>query len=90
MTVVRGADETPLQTEHRQLGRTFAMTVVSAGYGVMTAGLAYLVFLFMRAGDNFRTALWSRPSSPSLPSSPASGSSPWSGRGHGGVPGSGS
>jgi hypothetical protein len=54
MTVVRGAEETPLQTEHRQLGRTFAMTVVSAGYGVMTAGLAYLVFLFMRAGDNFR------------------------------------
>jgi hypothetical protein len=54
MTVVRGAEETPLQTEHRQLGRTFAMTVVSAGYGVMTAGLVYLVFLFMRAGDDFR------------------------------------
>src|SRR6266540_2876336 len=54
MTDVRGAEETPLQTEQRQLGRTFAMTVVSAGYGVMTAGLAYLVFLFMRAGDNFR------------------------------------
>jgi hypothetical protein len=55
MTAMRGAEETPLQTEHRQLGRTFAMTVVSAGYGVMTAGLAYLVFLFMRAGDNFRS-----------------------------------
>ncbi len=54
MTDVRGAEETPLRTEQRQLGRTFAMTVVSAGYGVMTAGLAYLVFLFMRAGDNFR------------------------------------
>ena len=54
MTVMRGAEETPLQTENRQLGRTFAMTVVSAGYGVMTAGLAYLVFLFMRAGDNLR------------------------------------
>ena len=54
MTVIRGAEETPLQTEHRQLGRTVAMTVVSAGYGVMTAGLAYLVFLFMRAGDDFR------------------------------------
>jgi len=54
MTVMRGAEETPLQTERRQLGRTFAMTVVSAGYGVMTAGLTYLVFLFMRAGDNFR------------------------------------
>jgi hypothetical protein len=54
MTVMRGAEETPLQTEHRQLGRTFAMTVVSAGYGVMTAGLAYLVFLIRRAGDNLR------------------------------------
>jgi hypothetical protein len=54
MTVLRGAEETPLQTEHRQLGRTFAMTVVSAGYAVMTAGLAYLVVLFMRAGDSFR------------------------------------
>jgi hypothetical protein len=30
------------------------MTVVSAGYGVLTAGLVYLVFLFMRAGDDFR------------------------------------
>jgi hypothetical protein len=54
MTVRRGAEATPRQTEHRQLGRTFAMTAVSAGYGVMTAGLAYLVFLFMRAGDDFR------------------------------------
>ena len=54
MTVTRVAEETPLQAEHRQLGRTFAMTVVSAGYGVMTAGLVYLVFLFMRAGDNLR------------------------------------
>jgi hypothetical protein len=51
---MRRAEETPLRTEHRHLGRTFAMTVVSAGYGVMTAGLAYLVFLFMRAGDDFR------------------------------------
>jgi plastocyanin len=40
--------------ERPQFGRTFAMTVVSAGYGAMTAGLAYLVFLFMRAGDDFR------------------------------------
>ena len=40
--------------ERSQLGRTFAMTVVSAGYGAMTAGLAYLVFLFMRAGTDFR------------------------------------
>jgi hypothetical protein len=40
--------------ERPQLGRTFSMTVVSAGYGAMTAGLAYLVFLFMRAGADFR------------------------------------
>jgi len=55
MTVMRGADETALKTVDRQLERTFAMTVVSAGYGVMTAGLAYLVLLFMRAGDTFRS-----------------------------------
>jgi Cupredoxin-like domain len=40
--------------ERPQLGRTFAMTVVSAGYAVLTAGLVYLVFLFMRAGVDFR------------------------------------
>ena len=32
------------------------MTVVSAGYGAMTAGLAYLVFLFMRTGDDSEVA----------------------------------
>ena len=50
----RAAEETTLQNDRPQLGRTFAMTVVTAGYGVLTAGLVYLVFLFMRAGDNLR------------------------------------
>lgn len=36
-----------------QLERTFAMIVVNAGYGVLTAGLVYLVFLFIRSGDEF-------------------------------------
>jgi hypothetical protein len=54
MTVLRAAQETTLQNDRRQVGRTFAMTVVTAGYGVLTAGLVYLVFLFMRAGDNLR------------------------------------
>jgi Cupredoxin-like domain len=40
--------------ERRQLGRTVAMTLVSVGYAAMTAGLIYLVVLFMRAGDAFR------------------------------------
>jgi hypothetical protein len=51
---MRAREVTTLQTEHPKLGRTFAMIVVSAGYGGLTAGLAYLVFLFMRAGDDFR------------------------------------
>jgi hypothetical protein len=54
MTVMRAAEETTLQNDRPQLGRTFAMTMVTAGYGVLTAGLVYLVFLFMRAGDDFR------------------------------------
>ena len=54
MTIMRGAEVTTLLTDRPQLGRTLAMTVVSAGYGALTAGLVYLVFLFMRAGDNFR------------------------------------
>ena len=53
MTVMR-AEETSLQNDRPQLGRTSAMTVVTAGYGVLTAGLVYLVLLFMRAGDDFR------------------------------------
>jgi hypothetical protein len=56
MTAMGAGQETTLQAgDNRGQGRTFAMTVVSAGYGVMTAGLAYLVFLFTRAGDNFRS-----------------------------------
>jgi hypothetical protein len=56
MTAMGAGQETTLQAgDNREQGRTFAMTVVSAGYGVMTAGLAYLVFLFTRAGDNFRS-----------------------------------
>jgi uncharacterized cupredoxin-like copper-binding protein len=54
MTVISAGEEPTLRTEREDLGRTFAMTVVSAGYGALTAGLVYLVFLFMRAGDDFR------------------------------------
>lgn len=54
MTVMRAAEGTALPNDRPQLGRTFAMTVVTAGYAVLTAGLVYLVFLFMRAGDGFR------------------------------------
>ena len=52
MTVVSEGEVTTLQTDRPPLGRTFSMTVVSAGYGALTAGLAYLVFLFMRTGDD--------------------------------------
>jgi hypothetical protein len=54
MTAISRPQTATSGAERPQLGRTFAMTVVSAGYGVMTAGLVYLVFLFMRAGDDFR------------------------------------
>jgi uncharacterized cupredoxin-like copper-binding protein len=54
MTAISQPENATVRAERPQLGRTFAMTVVSAGYGVMTAGLAYLVFLFMRAGVDFR------------------------------------
>jgi cupredoxin-like protein len=54
MTAISQPGNATVGAERPQLGRTFAMTVVSAGYGAMTAGLAYLVFLFMRAGDEFR------------------------------------
>jgi hypothetical protein len=54
MTAISQPENATGGAERPQLGRTFAMTVVSAGYGAMTAGLAYLVFLFMRAGDDFR------------------------------------
>ena len=54
MTAISQLEDATGGAERPQLGRTFAMTVVSAGYGAMTAGLAYLVFLFIRAGDDFR------------------------------------
>ena len=50
MTGISQPENATVGAERPQLGRTFAMTVVSAGYGAMTAGLAYLVFLFMLAG----------------------------------------
>ena len=56
MTVVSEGEETTLQADRSPLGRTFAMTVVSAGYGAMTVGLAYLVFLFMQTGDDSEVA----------------------------------
>jgi hypothetical protein len=54
MTAISQPENATVGAERPQLGRTFAMTVVSAGYGAMTAGLTYLVVLFMRAGDDFR------------------------------------
>jgi hypothetical protein len=54
MTAISQQENAAVGAEHPEFGRTFAMTVVSAGYGVLTAGLVYLVFLFMRAGDDFR------------------------------------
>jgi hypothetical protein len=54
MTDTSHPESATVGAEHPELGRTFAMTVVSAGYAVLTAGLVYLVFLFMRAGDDFR------------------------------------
>jgi hypothetical protein len=54
MTAISQPEDATVGIERPQLGRTFAMTAVTAGYGALTAGLAYLVFLFMRAGDDFR------------------------------------
>jgi hypothetical protein len=54
MTAISQPENATLGAERPQLGRTFAMDIVSAGYGVLTAGLVYLVFLFMRAGNDFR------------------------------------
>ena len=56
MTTIREGEETTLQTDRSQLGRTFAMTVVTVGYGLTTVGLAYLVSLFMRATDDSEVA----------------------------------
>jgi len=54
MTAISQQEKATVGAERPQLGRTFAMNLVSAGYGVLTAGLVYLVFLFMRAGNDFR------------------------------------
>jgi len=54
MTANSQPESATVGAELSQPGRTFAMTVVSAGYAAMTAGLAYLVLLFTQAGDDFR------------------------------------
>jgi Cupredoxin-like domain len=56
MTTVSQLESATIEAEPSQLQRTFAMNVVSAGYGAMTAGLVYLVLLFMGAGDEFRAS----------------------------------
>ncbi len=43
MTVVREGEDLTVQTDGPQLSRTFAMTLVSYGYGVVAAGLAYFL-----------------------------------------------
>lgn len=55
-TAISQPENVTVGAERPQLGRTFAMNVVSAGYAVLTAGLIYLVILFMRAGDEFRAS----------------------------------
>jgi nitrite reductase (NO-forming) len=56
MTAISQPKRATLAASRPQLERTFAMNVVSAGFGVMTAGLIYLVILFLRAGDEFRAS----------------------------------
>jgi plastocyanin len=56
MTAISQPESQIAGAERSQLERTYAMTVVSVGYGAMTAGLVYLVILFMRAGDEFRAS----------------------------------
>jgi plastocyanin len=43
MTVVREGEDMTVQTDGLQLSRTFAMTLVSYGYGVVAVGLAYFL-----------------------------------------------
>jgi hypothetical protein len=46
MTVgMRGEENMTVQTDSPQLGRTFAMTLVAAGYGAIVAGLAYVLIV---------------------------------------------
>lgn len=40
MTAISQQENATVGAERPQLGRTLAMTVVSAGYGTLTAGLA--------------------------------------------------
>lgn len=56
MTAISQPESQIADAERSQLERTYAMNVVSVGYGAMTAGLVYLVILFMRAGDEFRAS----------------------------------
>ena len=58
MTAIRQEANATLQTDGPQLGRTFAMIVVSAGCWAMAVGLAYLIVLFApTAADQPQAAL---------------------------------
>jgi len=47
MTVVREGEDMTVQTEVPRLSRTFAMTLVSGGYGAVAAGLAYFLVVLV-------------------------------------------
>ena len=53
MTVSRERQETTPDIEGRKLGRTFAMSLVAAGYGAITVGMAYfLIAIALPAADD--------------------------------------
>ncbi|HKY47187.1 MAG TPA: cupredoxin domain-containing protein [Acidimicrobiia bacterium] len=53
MTVMREGEETTPQTDGAQLGRTFAMILVAAGYVAITVGMAYfLIAIALPAADD--------------------------------------
>ena len=56
MAAISHPEIATVAAERPQLERTFAMNVVSTGFGVITVGLIYLVILFLRAGDEFRAS----------------------------------
>ena len=56
MAAISHRESATLAAERPELQRTFAMNVVSTGFGVITVGLIYLVILFLRAGDEFRAS----------------------------------
>ena len=88
MTAIGEQEETALQASHRLSTRTFAMTVVSAGYG--TIGLALAFPLGRRRPPGGRPSTAAPISLMSLSSAwSVSPSSRRSGRGHGVGPGSG-